>query len=359
MGRPPVLDEGGPAVPAHAPVQLLHVRPARPADRDRVPPSLASGSRRARSLVRSLPQNGQARLGKTHPPPQAWQAQAARAVFDDIGNRRAPQKGQSRGPRPHRRGARGTPRTACGGWVAGSRTRGTPASPAAGRAPRGMIGRAPIGVERRRAGVAAVPRLREPLERRRVLGPERGEEFHRGPSSASILARGGDRRLAEQRHAPVQRSERCSRPSRAGCERRQSPALQDVVRPRLSASPGRRRSRPRQSSRRSSAGLVVMVAVGGAQGEAPRAPCRAGSRGGGGGGSEGGEGGGEGGRQRVGVAVGLLHLAPSRPAVAPVRNMTTEMAAIPVEAPEARKSAPMSRASVQIGCAVADSSTPV
>jgi hypothetical protein len=39
--------------------------------------------------------------------------------------------------------------------------------------------------------------------------------------------------------------------------------------------------------------------------------------------------------------------------------MTTEMAAIPVEAPEARKSAPISRASVQNGCAVALSSTPV
>src|SRR5262245_186617 len=47
------------------------------------------------------------------------------------------------------------------------------------------------------------------------------------------------------------------------------------------------------------------------------------------------------------------------PAASPLRNSRSEMAAMPVEAPDARNSAPMSRASRQNGSAVALRSTPV
>src|SRR5439155_973860 len=47
------------------------------------------------------------------------------------------------------------------------------------------------------------------------------------------------------------------------------------------------------------------------------------------------------------------------PALPPVRNRMSEIAAMPVDAPDARKSAPISRASLQNGRAELESSTPV
>lgn len=51
-------------------------------------------------------------------------------------------------------------------------------------------------------------------------------------------------------------------------------------------------------------------------------------------------------------------LNPS-PACSPERYSSREIAAIPIEVPDARKSAPMSRASLQNGSAVTERSTPV
>ena len=47
------------------------------------------------------------------------------------------------------------------------------------------------------------------------------------------------------------------------------------------------------------------------------------------------------------------------PALPPVRNRMSEIAAMPVEAPDARKSAPSRRASLQNGNAELERSTPV
>jgi len=101
MRRAPVLDERRPRVPAHPPVERLHVPAALLARLHGVAAlSHLLGARRTRSWAVRLPQNGQRMRVKPHAPPQTWQARRQRPSSPRSANPGgAPQNGQT--PRSH------------------------------------------------------------------------------------------------------------------------------------------------------------------------------------------------------------------------------------------------------------------